>query len=182
MGAVAIWSIKPAPTRDDNLSVTQITLLPRVAPPQPLRQPPSRQRATRSAPLPPARQTEIPRALVSPIAQPPPAPNEAIASGGADRQALHDALQAITGCTDSQMAKMSATERERCSRRFHGLGQGVQTAAVHAANPSTEAALQQEVHTNDVWRAYRKSRRLDDFPGWRNILGRAGKSLDPPQR
>ena len=80
------------------------------------------------------------------------------------------------------MAKMPAAERERCSNRFQGPGQGVQTAAVRAENPTTEAALQQEVHTNDVWRTYRNCRCLNDWPGWRNILGRAGNSLDPPRK
>ena len=182
IGTVAIWSIKPSPVRDDNLSVTQVTLLPRLTPPPPLRQPQLRQRAIRPTPFSPTQQAGAPQAPPSPITQPAPASNEALASSGADRQALHDALQAITGCTDSHMARMSAAERERCSKRFRGLGPGMQTAAVRAENPATEAALQQEVHTNDVWRAYRHSRRLDDWPGWRNILGRAGNSLDPPKR
>ena len=182
LGAVAVWSLMPLPQRDYAPVTILVTLRPAtIAPPVVRRSLPHRRQA-KPASTPKAEPVVAPHLPANHPLQAGTPPSRAVADGGTDQQALRNALRGLIGCRDSELAEMTEAARDQCRRRFASRGHGIPIVAVHAANPSTDAALRREVHTNEVWQAYKHSRRMDDWPGWANIFGRDGRSLDPPAK
>jgi len=131
-----------------------------------------------------------PRSTTSPnvrIASPamavaPPAP---VATGLANRPAvdnrvqgeanggdggLQAALRSSIGCDYADLARLTPAEREHCQQRLGRAAQEARALPVGPSDPGKRARLDHEIRVDDAWRTYRRSNRMDDYPGLRTII------------
>ena len=115
-----------------------------------------------------------PSAAQAPV-HPPSVGLPAGSADGAEVAAARNALRTSIGCESRDIVDLSAEERAACQRRrLATLKQAVPTYDAIPSNPTEAAAILRAAHCNEVWRRYRDSYSLNDFPG--------GSCADPPAK
>jgi len=105
------------------------------------------------------------RAAQAPARAPPEGPSDPNPES-AEVAAARNALRASMGCYGQDVVELTPEEREACRRRrLATLKQPVPTYDAIPSNPGEAAAILHDAHCNDVWKKYRDSYSLNDFPG-----------------
>jgi hypothetical protein len=101
----------------------------------------------------------------APMENQPSAPRLAEAPEGSELAAAAHALRTSIGCDNPDLSRLTPEERETCRHRKADITRDVPTYALGASSPGKAEGLRRAAHCADVWKAYRDSTRMDDFPG-----------------
>jgi hypothetical protein len=125
---------------------------------------------TRAAPPPSPRITPPSTTAPAVAASNGPADTRAQAAPDGEDARLRAALRSLAGCDYRDLSRLTEAERERCRQRLDQTAQQAHPLPPGPADPRKRALLDHEIRVDEAWRAYRRSNRMDDYPGLRTII------------